>query len=499
MSFLGLEIARRSLHGHQRALTTTSHNISNISTPGYSRQEAVLQSALAISYPAVGSPRPGQLGTGMMVSEIKRYGDAYLDRQVREAKSAIGYNAAIENTLQRVEAVLPEPTDFGIQALLGNFFNSWHTLAQDVDNAGAQAAVRGAAQSLASSLTLAHHSLTGIAGDMESLFDQHVEKINSLGAQLAELNWEIAYQKNAGANPNDLLDRRDLLLEDLAKLADVKVEVVNSDLETVSVSVYGIQLVNGMQYDNRESKFGFQDFTKKYEYNSEEPPALEITNRTREELLAIVEHKRHGELAGVAWSETQVSGYLGQLENLMVSLADEVNRTLGGEPDFFELTVNIGENGDEPSGKVIGIAVGDDAAKAIEGITAEKAWAIAQIREKPIVQGGATVNVTVVENAGQPQVTVSIEGGGDDLYTFDNFYHHLVTGIGADINTAQRGMENVNAILGQIEGLRESVSGVNLDEELTKMMQYMYGYQAAARVVTMMDELLDTLINRMAI
>ncbi|MDP3043922.1 MAG: flagellar basal body rod C-terminal domain-containing protein, partial [Bacillota bacterium] len=71
------------------------------------------------------------------------------------------------------------------------------------------------------------------------------------------------------------------------------------------------------------------------------------------------------------------------------------------------------------------------------------------------------------------------------------------TGIGADLATTMRGRDNVQAILGQIELLRESVSGVNLDEELTRMMQYQYGYQAAARVVTMMDELLDTLINRM--
>lgn len=460
MSFLGIEIARRSLHGHQRALSTTAHNIANVNTPGYSRQEAVFQSTLAISYPSVNSPRPGQLGTGMTVSEIKRYRDTYLDRQVRDAKSVIGYNSSIENALQRVEAVLPEPTDFGIQALLGHFFNSWHTLAQDVNNAGAQAAVRGAAETLANSLTLAHHSLSIIRENLSDLFEQQVDKINSIGAQIAELNWEIAYQKTAGANPNDLLDRRDLLLEDLAKLADVTVEVADADLQTINVSVYGVDLVIGAEYDQRGNSFGFKDL--RLDYADPDNPV----ERTIEEIKGIVSDQRHGELAGTAWAEARVGEYLGQLETLMQSLADAVNTALDGD-QFFHYDAGTGT-----------LSLGDDALDAISDITAEKAWEVAQLREHKVV----------VVNEGMPD---------EASYTLDNYYHHLVTGIGADIDTAQRGAANANAILGQISGLRESVSGVNLDEELTRMIQYQYGYQAAARVITVLDEILDTLINRM--
>lgn len=442
MSFLGIEIARRSLHGHQRALTTTAHNIANINTPGYSRQEAVLQSTLAISYPAVDSPRPGQLGTGMSATEIKRYRDAYLDRQVREAKSAIGYWSGLETGLQRVEATLPEPTDFGIQSLLGNFFSAWHYLAQDPENPGSRSAVKGAAETLANSMTLAHHSLSNIETDLQSLFVQHVERINSVGGQVAELNWEIAYQRTAGANPNDLLDRRDFLLEELAELADTSVTVVSSDLNIVSVEVYGVQIVNGDEY--LETGFGFTELL----------PA--------DARGAVIDSTR-GELAATAAAETKVREYLSQLETLMGSLAEAVNHRLEGE--FFAFDPEAGT-----------LTLGADADLVLAEVTAAQAWAVAQVREQRVV--------------GDPL-------GAAGEATLDGHYQQLVTGIGADLNTAQRGLENVQAILGQIETLRESVSGVNLDEELTRMMQYQYGYQAAARVLTMMDELLDTLINRM--
>ncbi|ACA60284.1 flagellar hook-associated protein FlgK [Candidatus Desulforudis audaxviator] len=531
MSFLGIEIARRSLHGHQQAMNTTAHNIANINTPGYKRQEAVLQSTPAIAYPSVFSPRPGQLGTGMSAVEIKRYSDAYLDRQVREAQSAIGYWSGVETALQRVEAVLPEPTDFGIQALLGNFFSTWHYLVQDPANPGSRSAVRGAAETLANSLSLAYYSLTNVRNDLiggNDLFAQQVGRINSIGRQIAELNREIAYQRTAGANPNDLLNRRDYLLDELSKLADVSVTVTNAELNLVSVSVYGLELVNGDGYLATDR--GFTELAADHE--------------SLQNLIEALEGSTRGGLAGTFAVGARVKEYLKQLELLMLSLANAVNGVLaleffafniervtgetaaGGGTDAHRLangwliantvTITVDGNpfevyfeGDElPPGsgdwvlvdtitgtlqfgriiegtetivadydyKTGPISIGPEAEGALAQVTAEQAWAVAQIREQRVVDA---------------------DGDGEDDTTLDGYYQQLVTGIGADLNAAQRGRDNVSAILGQIEALRESVSGVNLDEELTRMIQYQYGYQAAARVITVLDELLDTLINRM--
>lgn len=449
MSFLGIEIARRSLHGHQQAMNTTAHNIANINTPGYKRQEAVLQSTPAIAYPSVFSPRPGQLGTGMAAVEIKRYSDAYLDRQVREAQSAIGYWSGVETALQRVEAVLPEPSDFGIQALLGNFFSTWHYLAQDPANPGSRLAVRGAAETLANSLSLAHYSLTNVRNDLiggNDLFAQQVGRINSIGWQIAELNREIAYQRTAGANPNDLLDRRDYLLEELAKLADVSVTVTNAELNLVGVSVYGLELVNGDGYLATDR--GFTELAADHE--------------SLQNLIEALEGSTRGGLAGTFAVGARVVDYLDGLATLMSSLADAVNGVFGGG-EFFKFEDGV-------------LTLGNEARELLAAVTAEQAWAVAQIREQRVVDA---------------------DGDGEDDTTLDSYYQQLVTGIGADLNTVQRGRDNVSAILGQIEALRESVSGVNLDEELTRMIQYQYGYQAAARVITVLDELLDTLINRM--
>ncbi|MBU4532774.1 MAG: flagellar hook-associated protein FlgK [Eubacteriales bacterium] len=452
MSFLGIEIARRSLQAHQRALTVTAHNIANINTPGYSRQAAVFQTTSPISYPSVGTPKPGQIGTGMMNTEIIRYRDVYLDRQVREAKSAIGYADGMETALQRVEAVIPEPSEFGIQAMLGSFFSAWHYLAQDPENPGSRAAVKGAAEMLANSFSMVHDSLTSVKVDLvgvemddpsevdpQSLFAQQLRDINAIGKQISELNWESAYQRTAGTNPNDLMDRRDRLLEQLATLADVTVTVSSIDLNLVSVDVYGVQLVDGTQY--REIGNGFVE--------------LEAED-ARESLIG----NTRGSLAATVAAAENIDGYLEMLETLMGSLADVVNDRLNAE--FFV----YGEGR---------LALNEEAMDALKQVTATQAWSVAQVREQRVVG----------------------DVHGDGQSTLDGYYRELVTGIGADLATTMRGRDNVQAILGQIELLRESVSGVNLDEELTRMMQYQYGYQAAARVVTMMDELLDTLINRM--
>jgi flagellar hook-associated protein 1 FlgK len=456
VSFLGIEIARRSLHGHQQAMNAVAHNIANINTPGYRRQEAVLQTTTAVAYPSVFSPRPGQLGTGMAAVEIKRYSDAYLDRQVREARSAIGYWSGVETALQRVEAVLPEPTDFGIQALLGNFFSAWHYLAQDPGNPGSRAAVRGAAETLANSLSLAHYSLTnirnGLVGDgpvpamQNNLFAQQVDRINSIGRQIAELNWEIAYQRTAGANPNDLLDRRDHLLEELAKLADVGVSVTDAGLNLISVRVYGLELVDGGRY--LETGRGFTELAA-------DGPGLQA-------LITALGGSSRGELAGTFAAGARVRDYLGRLETLMSNLSLAVNGVFNNQ-EFFRY-----ENGV--------LNLGNRAGELLGAVTAGQAWAVAQLRE---------------------QLVIDTDGDVRKDTTLDGYYQRLITEIGADLNTANRGLDNVSAILGQIEALRESVSGVNLDEELTRMIQYQYGYQAAARVITMLDELLDTLINRM--
>ena len=452
MSFLGLEIARRSLLAHQRAQTVTAHNIANINTPGYSRQEAVFQTTTPISYPSVHSPKPGQIGTGMMNTEIKRHRDAYLDRQVREAKSAIGYADNMETALQRVEALIPEPTEFGIQALLGSFFSAWHYLAQDPENPGSRTAVKGAAEILANSLSMVHDSLTNVKEDLvgvelddpsevdqQSLFAQQLRDINAIGKQISELNWEIAYQRTAGTNPNDLLDRRDRLVDDLATLADVSVSVSSVDLNLISVSVYGVQIVDGTQYLQVGNGF--------VELQAEEAREA-VTDNTR------------GALAATVAAAENIEGYLGMLRTLMESLTDVVNDRLDAE--FFTY-----ENGH--------MAMDETAMDVLRGVTATQAWAVAQVREQRVVG----------------------DVGGDGESTLDGYYRELITGIGADMAIAQRGRDNVQAILGQIELLRESVSGVNLDEELTRMMQYQYGYQAAARVISMMDDMLDTLINRM--
>ncbi|MBC7336931.1 MAG: flagellar hook-associated protein FlgK, partial [Clostridia bacterium] len=180
--------------------------------------------------PSVNMPAgAGQIGTGVEVSLIERIRDTFLDRQIRNELATLGLWEQRRDALEQVEVVFMEPGETGLATLLGQFWDSWQELSKYPESMPVRTTVIETAQALAEALRHTYRQLETIRSDLNYLIKLKVDEINTLARQIADLNKQIVTIKAAGMSPNDLLDRRDLLLDELGKIVAIEVEPVTVD------------------------------------------------------------------------------------------------------------------------------------------------------------------------------------------------------------------------------------------------------------------------------
>jgi len=462
-TFFGLEIARRGLMVQRLAMDTAAHNLANANTEGYTRQQAVHVAENPYTIPVRDQKVvPGQIGTGVTVAEIRRVRDTILDAHVRRALGDAGYWEERSDALARVEALFPEPGDYGIQQAIAKFFNYWQDLNNSPQDLGLKAAVREAGEELASMIRVTYAQLKENAdGLKKTLQEDKVDEINNLAEEIRGINEAIARLGSADYKANDLMDRRDLLLDKLAAIGEVEVTALpDGQLE---VKLYGSVLVSGTTVNAASGSFDGNDH-------------FIVTIGTDDiDITLKADANAPGALSGLESARQKVKGYMDELDKLANALRDQVNAAHGYDPGpppsgvaFFD------PNSTGATDFALDPAILADAGN----IDGTKALAVAELRDDP---------------------TVDVDGDGQPDVTFEVFYTQLVTRLGTDVSGAAERVKGAQAVREQLENLRQSVTGVSIDEELTYLTQYQYAYQASARVVTVLDEMLDTIINRMGV
>jgi flagellar hook-associated protein 1 FlgK len=246
----GLQTALSGLIANQQAIDITGHNIANANTEGYSRETAALQTNPPITIPAA-SPLTGkgaQLGTGVAVANYTRIRNSYLDSQYRTQNGALSGASAQAEELEQAQSAFNEPTSSGIASQLSAFWSSWTSLASSPTSEAAKEGVVSAGTQLATTFNQLSAQLSTIAGQVN---EQYASVTGSTGQvqdyanQIAQLNGQIKLAEQAGQQPNDLLDRRDLLLDKLSALAQVKVTQKPNGTDTVSFGDAAKPLVEG--------------------------------------------------------------------------------------------------------------------------------------------------------------------------------------------------------------------------------------------------------------
>lgn len=474
----GLEIARRSLLANQQAIDLTGRNVANANTRGYSRQ-APSNTALPPHNVPLG-PGTGQIGDGVGDVQVLRYRDEFLDRQYRQKLADYGAAETYVRVFDQIEQVWNEQGTAGLQTYLLRFQDALKGLANRPAQPDARVQVIEAARALVSRAQDMYWSMHDLRQNLDTTLAFKAQEINNIASEIALLNKQIVAQQAAGAQPNDLMDKRDLLLDQLARSAgatwtlqpDGKVNVyLNSQALVMDVAVSKIAI-------DRSS--GLTSLTWA---NSNTPVSF-----------------RGGDMTALldARDNALPNEYMAHLETLMGTLTREFNslHASGYYPPgpLQPPGTNTGE-------AFFSVSYLDPPANTRADITS-----LAVLIEPGKVSAAANPDASQLDGGVAQQLANSLDGKfvthpltGLQNVSIMQFHAAVVGSLGVQ---AQRYFSEAAAFelqMQQADNMRQSVSGVSLDEEMTKLIEFQRSYTAAARMATTVDEMLEVLISRMGV
>ena len=451
-TFSGLNIGLSSLYAQRRGLELTGHNVANANTEGYSRQRVQLQGSGGPVTPALHATYDG-VGNGVDILTDQRLRDAFLEARGVKERGTDAQLRGERTVLSRVEGILAEPSDAGIASQLSDFWAGWDDVANHPTDLASRSQLLERSKTLASGLNDAMNRLERQGASAHEQLQVTVDEVNATATAVARLNKAIVSATHAGTSSNDLKDQRDLLVQKLGGLAGVTVK--EGAAGSVDVLVGDRALVTG------------RDTVALAVSASTSPPDVAVVwPDTGDGALA------GGSLGGLLSGVNHiVPRYQQGLAAVATRLAGVVNtqHALGFDQSGARPTVGFFEQGADGR-----LSVGLTSPSQIAASTT----------------GGGGAGDAGGGNALALARTGSGAGGPDQLY------RSLVVQLGVESQTAIRRVDIQSTILGQLDAARESDAGVNMDEEMTNMLAYQRAYEGAARFMTSVDQLLDTLINR---
>jgi len=470
-----LNIGRNALQSYELAMQVTSHNIANALTPGYTRQQIALESQDPLNLAGL------QLGMGVKAGSVGRAFDPYTTRSIQQNTSALAENEAKATALSYLETIFNEASGQGLNQAMTEFWNAWQDLAGTPGGIAERTALLQKADALATQFRSMSAELNQVGQSMNTNLGASIQDLNQTARQIASLNEKIVASESDGTAANDLRDQRNNLVEKLASLAGIHYyEDANGSLTITTTG--GKMLVNGTQ-SWELSQVGEQVY-----WNG-------IPTDLSPEIAG-------GKIGG--WLDIRdeiVPQYLANLDELAGTFVQEVNAL---HTDGYDLSGATGLNFFEPltnpvpgdfSGAAAAIRLSADvsgdptniAAGGLSGAPGDNENALRilelqtdnaiQIRKWAYSEGGASVSNTL-------QTT-----------TLEDYYRSLVGDMGILTSGVTQDRDFAQTLIDRLSEVRDSVSGVNLDEEMTELMKIQRAYEAAAKLISITDEMLQALMQ----
>ena len=464
-----MTVGRRSMMNSQTGLHTVGHNIANKETEGYSRQRTE-----TYANGAQGSGKR-RIGMGATAATVRRVNNPYLEKQLGNEKSDLATTKGRQEGLGRLEQIYNEQTVEGFNSSMTSFFNSFRELSTNPESMPRRTAVRAAAETLVNDFHNIHSQLSEVSGDINSQLQVSVHDLNSMTSEIAKLNNQIQEVELSGGWANDERDRRDHLLKKLGEVVDIKWSEGEDSTVTVSAAKDALLVVGGTANNvqavatpAREGK-GEGDYDVVF-YHHDYAEPLVLTDRIKGGKIGGLLSVRSGELNGVKKD----------MDNLAFTIAKEINQMHGqGFNAYNQTGVNFFDPLAGPAGAAEYLQLNSDIKVDSARIAAGR---------DPNRPGDNRVAVEIAElQYGKP-----LFGG---TLTLDEFYNGLVGELGIKTQAANREAEVQGNIVNQLDNLRESISGVSLDEEAARMIEMQKHFDAAARLIRTADEVLETVIN----
>ena len=536
-TFHGLEVGKRAMFTQQSGLYTMGHNLANMNTPGYTRQRVNFVQTEPYPSPSRNRPQiPGQMGTGVQAGSIQRVRSSFLDLQFRDHHTQLGYYKSRTDALSQMESIMNEPTEGkGLAAVMDEFWKSLEDASTSPTNDGARKVVMERANAVAETFHYLRSSLLKVKGDLGKEINVVVGdgtpnnkgEINSILESIQQLNKQIAEVEPHGDLPNDLYDERDRLVDELSEYFDIEVKRESNGGNSLKIADgdYKIYL-KGVTDTNGEpillvDKNGYKQVSIEPGRASGPITDVKVGNVSIYKVTADGINMPAGKLKGliesfgyVDMNGEEAGSYPRMIDDLdkmaysFLTLFNEVHRegyplpqddpsAPPAEFNFFEpLGDYKGAAGKiklNPDLKSEHIRVSTEEGKAGDGIHAIN---LANVQHA-IFGNGKSYTL----EGFNPPITISTSGYPDGMNntTVMTFYSGKIGVLGVESKQAKRQAGNMLSLAIEADEKRQSISAVSQDEEFTDMIRFQHAYNAAARTITTVDEMLDRVINGMGI
>ncbi|MGE8206896.1 flagellar hook-associated protein FlgK [Heyndrickxia sp. NPDC080065] len=542
-TFHGLETAKRGMTTQQNALYITGQNISNANTLGYTRQRINFQATEAYPSASMNRPQiPGQMGTGVTAGSVQRVRESFLDVQFRGENNKLGYWNQRADSLAKMEDIMNEPSDTGLSSSLGQFWQSLQDLSVNPENDGARSVVLQRGQAVAETFHYLSDSIIGTQKNIGNEISVSIKHINSILDQISKVNKQISEVEPHGYLPNDLYDERDRLVDELSSYVNIKVETTPSGGKPSSIAegIYNIKMINPngqeiylVQGSNYQS-FGIKGgFDSDGDGTLDQPPtdgvieALLIGGTevkfSKDGQVGLAQGKLRGLIESYGYKDTVIENgipkdvikgiypdMLDQLDKLAYTFGTVFNKI---HNEGYDLNGNKGED----FFKFDGITDYKGAAGAIklnDAITNDMIAASTAVNADGKVESGNGTNAINLAKIQGFDLSGSITlEGFDNQKTIDlsslnlpfksgtisTNYQGIIGKLGVEAQQANRLTANSATLAQSVDDKRQSVSSVSLDEEMINLIKFQQAYNASARNITIVDEMLDKIINGMGL
>ncbi len=480
-----LNLARGALSAQQQGIAVTAHNIANVNTPGYSRQRANFENLASDTNSRI------KLGYGVVVDSVSQYYDRFITQNLQQKESILGETEAKKSTLSYIESLFNDQAGNGLSEVLNEFWNGWQDLANNPSGIPERTALLQKAEALTERFHTIRSDLTRVQNEVGNSLGASLNDLNQWTGMVAELNQKIVSSESMGTAANDLRDQRNELLKKISGLIEGNT-YENDDGSVTFVTANGLLLVDRAQ-----------------SWKLSQNGSAIYWNHVPSDVSDRLQGGRIGGLLDLR--DETLPQYAANLDELAGTLMKEVNDlhysgfNLNGADQFyffenFQAPPNVPNTGDySGAATFIGLSTGANGVKDNpENIAAAEANL-----PNPLpgdnrnalkilsIQTDATLNITkwTYENRGAAVSSVAV------TLSLDDYYRTLVGDIGVLTEGALHQYDFTKTMVDNLNDVRDSISGVNLDEELTKLMEMQSAYKAAAKLVTVSDELFTAILQ----
>lgn len=518
-----LNTATTGLGVNEMALQTTSHNIANANNPYYSRQRVDIETLPAMHFAGV-----GDIGMGARAGSVQRISDSFVQGQLNQVGGVLNSYSERANVLGQLEGYYNEPSSTGILSQIDKMNAAWTNFANDPSVSGIQTTVVGATQTVANSINQLANNVQALQSNTVSTVAKNAMDFNQTINQLDTLNKQIYNMSQNGDQPNDLLDTRDQIIQKLSSMADTTTTIDQYGRATVALNMPG---TDGkatptpiLDADGVKGTLGVVDakavgvITATTDVNSENSTLAVPSNGKAGDLVFVANNTTtatpvmisSGTMQGDQQALSDLNDQMGKLNKFAYQLATATNTLMsanGVSADKLMFTfkgvtgqanpqpaydpkVNYAANlqvnatiANSPSQLQAGVGTNPDAGDG------KLAQAIANLQNTKLADPASGKGLTLSTD----NLSFVADATGA---TVSGMYNDIVTQNGIVTQAANNNAQTQLALLQQVQAKQQSISGVNMNEEMSNVIKFQQGFQANAKMISVVNEMLDTLINR---